>query len=89
MSEKKNLIGPKVRQLREEKAWTQGELAAALSKRGWTCSVQDLAAIEGQNATVSDAQFLVLGFVLEVDHADLFPPDLAKQIPREGTSDDT
>ncbi len=88
MSEKKNLIGPRVRELREEKAWTQGQLAAELGKGGWACTVEDIAEIEDQREGVSDAQFLMLGFVLGVEHTDLFPPDLARQIPRSEASDD-
>lgn len=88
MSEKKNLIGPRVRELREEKEWTQEQLASELGQRGWTCTAGDIAEIESQRTVVSDAQFLMLGFLLGVEHTDLFPPDLAKQIPRNEESDD-
>lgn len=81
-----NLIGPTVRKVREGKEWTQAQLAAKLTERGWQCSADDISKIERGEAAVSDAQFLVLGFVLEVDHAELFPPHLAKQIPREPSS---
>jgi len=82
MSEK-NLIGPKVRQLRTEKGWTQAQLAAKLEERGWPCSADDIARIEEGEEPVSDVQFLVLGIVLEVDHAELFPTHLAKELPRD------
>lgn len=82
MSEK-NLIGPKVRGLRTDKGWTQTELAAKLGERGWHCSADDIARIEQGEEPVSDVQFLVLGIVLEVDHVELFPPHLAKELPRE------
>lgn len=80
MSEK-NLIGPKVRELRTDKGWTQAQLAAKLEGRGWPCSADYIARIEQGEEPVSDVQFLVLGIVLEVDHAELFPPNLAKEIP--------
>ncbi len=82
MSEK-NLIGPKVRQLRTDKGWTHAQLAAKLGERGWHCSADDIAKIEEGEEPVSDVQFLVLGIVLEVDHAELFPPHLAKELPRD------
>lgn len=82
MSEK-NLIGPKIRQLRTEKGWTQAQLAAKLEERGWHCSADDIARIEQGEAPVSDAQFLVLGIVLEVDHVELFPSDMAKELRRD------
>lgn len=79
MSEK-NLIGPKVRQLRTGKGWTQAQLAAKLGERGWHCSVDNIAGIEEGEEPVSDVQFLVLGIVLEVDHVELFPSDMAKEL---------
>jgi len=82
MSEK-NLIGPKVREIRAGKGWTQTQLAAKLGERGWHCSVDDIAKIEEGDEPVSDAQFLVLGIVLEVDHAELFPSDMAKELRRD------
>ena len=82
MSEK-NLIGPKVRELRTDKGWTQAQLAAKLGERGWHCSADDIARIEQGEEPVSDVQFLVLGIVLEVDHAELFPSHLAKELPRD------
>ncbi len=82
MSEK-NLIGPKIRQLRTEKGWTQVQLAAKLGERGWHCSADDIARIEQGEEPVSDVQFLVLGIVLEVDHAELFPSDMAKELHRD------
>lgn len=85
MSEK-NLIGPKVREVRTDKGWTQAQLAAKLGERGWHCSVDDIARIEQGEAPVSDAQFLVLGIVLEVDYTELFPPHLAKELRRDKES---
>lgn len=82
MSEK-NLIGPRVREVRTDKGWTQAQLAAKLGERGWSCSTDDIARIEQGEEPVSDVQFLVLGIVLEVDHTELFPPHLAKELPRD------
>ena len=86
MSEK-NLIGPQVSKLRTDKGWTQAQLAAKLGERGWPCSTEDISKIEQREAAVSDVQFLMLGIVLEVDHAELFPPHLAKEIPRDKKTD--
>lgn len=79
----KNLIGPKVRELRTEKAWTQAQLATKLGERGWHCSADEIARIEQGEEAVSDVQFLVLGIVLEVDHAELFPSDMTKELRRD------
>jgi transcriptional regulator with XRE-family HTH domain len=79
MSEK-NLIGPNVQQLRTDKGWTLSQLATKLGERGWHCSADK---IEQGEEPVSDVQFLVLGIVLEVDHAELFPPHLAKELPSD------
>ncbi len=86
MSEK-NLIGPKVRELRMCTGWSQAQLAAKLGERGWHCSADDISNIEQGGEPVSDVQFLVLGFVFEVDHAELFPSHLAKEIPRSKEPD--
>jgi len=80
---KKNVIGPKVREVRAGKGWTQTQLATKLGKRGWHCSVEDIARIEAGDEPVSDAQFLVLGIVLEVDHVELFPSVMAKELRRD------
>lgn len=80
---KKNVIGPKVREVRAGKGWTQTQLAAKLGERGWHCSADDIAKIEEGEEPVSDVQFLVLGIVLEVDHTELFPSDMAKELRRD------
>lgn len=82
MSEK-NLIGPKVRELRIGRGWSQAQLTAKLGERGWHCSVEDISNIEQGVKPVSDVQFLVLAIVLEVDPVELFPPDLAREIRRD------
>ena len=76
-----NLIGPRVRHFREAKGWTQEDLAAELGKRGWHCTAAEVAAIERREAPVSAAQFMVFGYVLGVDHNDLFPPELEDGLP--------
>lgn len=76
----KNLIGPRVREVRTDKGWTQAEFAAKLGERGWHCSEDYIARIEAGEEPISDAQFLMLGIILEVDHVDLFPPHLAKEL---------
>jgi transcriptional regulator with XRE-family HTH domain len=81
MSEK-NLIGPKVRELRMHTGWSQAQLAIKLGERGWHCSAEHVSNIEQGEEPVSDVQFLVLGFVFEVNHAELFPSHLAEEIPR-------
>lgn len=76
-----NLIGPRVRHFREERGWTQEELAAELGTRGWHCTGKEVDEIERREAPVSAAQFMVFGYVFGVDHNDLFPPELDKEFP--------
>ncbi len=82
MSEK-NLIGPKVRELRMGRGWSREQLAAKVGERGWHCSLEDISNIEQGVEPVSDVQFLMLAIVLEVNPVELFPPDLAREIRRD------
>lgn len=76
-----NLIGPRVRHFREERGWTLEELAVELGKRGWHCTAKEVDEIERREAPVSAAQFMVFGYVLGVDHDDLFTPELDMKFP--------
>lgn len=69
----RNLIGPKVRQLRDQKGWSQAEFAAKCQTKGWDISRDIVAAIEGQVRTVSESEVVMLATILEVSPASLLP----------------
>lgn len=71
-----NLVGPQVRQLRNQKGWTQESLAAKLQVEGWDVSRESLAKLESQFRRAPDCELLFLAKVLGVELVDLFPNEL-------------
>ena len=74
------MIGPQVRKLREQKGWTQGELAVKLQLYGWDTSRESVTRLETQDRRVPDLEIFVLAKVLEVTADDLFPGNLRVKI---------
>jgi transcriptional regulator with XRE-family HTH domain len=83
MSRPKNVVGPRVRQLRDQKGWTQELLAEKLQLQGWDVSRTSLAKLEAQLRRVPDCELLFLAKALGVTPNDLLPqhPDLKKLGP--------
>ncbi len=71
-----NLVGPKVRQFRHKKGWTQEILAVKLQLQGWDVSRESVAKLEAQFRRVPDCELLFLAKVLGVKLTDLFPTHL-------------
>ncbi len=67
-----NLIGPKVRQIRELQALTQEDLAARCNVLGWDISRSTLAKIESQVRRVTDEEVALLADALKVDVNELY-----------------
>ena len=67
MSHPRNLVGPVVRELREEQGLTQQMLVARLNLVGWDISRETLAKIESQFRWVADTELLLLAEALKVD----------------------
>lgn len=67
MNYPRNLIGPKVRDLREKQEMTQPMLAAKCNLLGWNLSRETLAKIETRVRWVSDCELLCLARALEVN----------------------
>ena len=67
MKPPRNLVGPTVRQLREKKGLTQGDLAAKLNLLGWDLSRETLAKIEAQIRWVADFEIIFLANALGLD----------------------
>ncbi len=62
-----NVVGPKVRKIRESKGMTQEELAAKCNLIKWDLSRSTLAKIESQVRRVTDEEVALLAKVLKVE----------------------
>lgn len=71
-----NLVGPRVREFRSRKGWTQTALAAKLQMLGWDVSRESVAKLESQFRRVPDCELLFLAKVLGVGAMELFPKKL-------------
>jgi transcriptional regulator with XRE-family HTH domain len=72
----RNIIGPQVRRLRNQRGWSQEQLAAKLQIAGWDVSRNGLAKIETRIQWMRDYQLAYLLNVFRVDYADLYPTSL-------------
>jgi len=71
MKQKKNIVGPVVRELREKSGLTQPQLAAKLNVLGWDISRETLAKIESQFRWVADFEILKLAGALGIEGPEL------------------
>jgi len=71
MKQKKNIVGPVVRELREKSGLTQPQLAAKLNVLGWDISRETLAKIESQFRWVADFEILKLAGALGLEGPEL------------------
>lgn len=67
-----NLIGPKIRQIREGKNLTQEQLSAHCNLLGWDISRGTLAKIESQVRRITDIEVTLLAKSLQVKEQDFF-----------------
>ena len=67
-----NIIGPRVRAIRESKNLTQEELAAQCNLLKWDISRGTLAKIESRVRRVTDEEILLLARALKVSVNDLY-----------------
>ena len=72
-----NVIGPRVRKLRDNKGWSQGTLARRLQLLGWSVSRHSVAKLELQIRRVSDCELMYVARVLGVPPNELFPKKVA------------
>ncbi len=68
-----NIVGPEVRRIRCKHGWTQEQLAARCTIRGFDLSRGTLSKIEAQLRCVTDEELLMLSEALEVRLVELFP----------------
>lgn len=73
-TKQKNMIGPKVRQLRMEKHMSQQELSAKLETLAIYICRGSISRIEDQSRTVTDIELYGLSKILDVPMEELFTP---------------
>jgi transcriptional regulator with XRE-family HTH domain len=73
MKNRKNIVGPNVRRLRNNQDISQEKLAAKCQLIGWDISREGIAKIESQIRGVSDIELLKLAKALRVHFSVLFP----------------
>lgn len=70
----RNIVGKRIRILREQKGMSQGEFLAKIQLAGSEMSQSKLSRIEGQQIPVSDTDLYNIASVLNVNISELFPP---------------
>ena len=73
MDASRNIVGPQVMQLRNERGWSQEKFASVCQLRGWDVSRGVVARIEGGVRWVADFELLELACALKVPVPDLYP----------------
>ena len=68
----KNIIGPLIRKLREEKGWTQADFGRELRKLKTEFSDSDVARIEARELMVKDFETLYLLTALQISQQDFW-----------------
>jgi len=79
----RNVVGVKIRQLRDSKKMSQEKLSVLCSRAGYELPRSTLAKIESGIRAISDVEVFVIANALKVRIPELFPPGLAKTI-RDG-----
>src|ERR1044071_9134700 len=74
MKAPRNVVGPRIREVRAKKRLTQPMLVARCQLLGWDISRETMAKIESQIRWVSDFELLALAKALEVSVQELWPP---------------
>ena len=68
-----NMVGPRVKKVRQKQGLTQPELAARCVRLGWEVSDSIVSRIECQSRTVADFELLCLAKALRVSPNHLWP----------------
>lgn len=71
----RNIVGPQVMVLRNERGWSQEKLALVCQLGGWYVSRGVIARIEGGVRWVADFELLRLADALKVSVPDLYPEE--------------
>ena len=89
MEGSRNIVGSHVMRIRNQKGWSQADLAAACQRLGWDISRGVVARIEGGVRWVCDSELLHLAEILAVPVPELFPPEhrhLFRLVEKSGSS---
>src|SRR5206468_2856444 len=77
-----NIVGPRVRRLRNARGWSQPELAARCQRIGWDVGRDIIARIESQVRLVTDSEILLLARALGTSVLELFPTQTRRLSPK-------
>jgi hypothetical protein len=77
MRNRKNIIGPRVRKLREERGWTLGDLATEFAKEGLFVSEKVLDRVESQREFVGSVEVWAFANLFQTGAENLYPPNLS------------
>lgn len=75
MPECKNVVGEKIRVIRNNKGWSQEDFAAKCQLIGWDIDRGTVSKIEAGLRRVTDAELYMLALTLKVSIKDLFPSE--------------
>ena len=78
MGPPRNIVGPVIRQLRDQQGLTQAMLVAKLNLGGWDISRETFAKIETQIRWVADFEIVLLANACEVEPAELLKRAIRK-----------
>lgn len=68
----KNVVGGKVRVIRDQRGWSQADFAAKCQLAGWDIDRGTISKIEAGLRRVTDAELYLLALTLKVTIPDLF-----------------
>jgi transcriptional regulator with XRE-family HTH domain len=75
---KKNVCGPQIARIRNQRGLSQPQLAAKCQLAGWDVSRDIIARIEGGVRWIGDMELAAIASVLEVSLETLYPENIRK-----------
>jgi transcriptional regulator with XRE-family HTH domain len=78
----RNIVGPQIRKLREQRGWSQPVLVAKLNLLGWSISRETLAKIETCIRWVADFELVCIAAAFNLSPTDILPQDSRRKLKR-------